>query len=57
MCKVAYRLKGLLLLFQLGGGLGQGFLDLVQLVLDLLDFLLESANFLLGLQGIQEAIL
>ena len=47
--KVTYSLEGLLLLLELGGGLGQVLLDLVQFVLNLLDLLLQSANFLLSL--------
>lgn len=48
--KVTYGLEGLLLLFQLGGGLGKGLLNLVQLVLDLLDLLLEGTDFFLSLR-------
>lgn len=49
MCKVTHGLKGFLFLFQLGVGLGELFLDLVQFVLNLLDLLLQGTDFFLSL--------
>jgi hypothetical protein len=47
--KMTHVLQGLVLLFQLGVGLEQRFLDLVEVVLQLLHLLLESTDLFLSL--------
>lgn len=48
--KNSYGLEGFILLFEFVVGLGKWLLYLIQLIFDLLDFLLESSNFFLWLQ-------